>query len=266
MTKGIRKKQILIIEDEKAVLNLLTTTLEKAGYTVKIAEDGVRGLLLISELKPDLVLLDVRLPKLDGFSMLEKLKSEGMLEKLPVIVISNSGQPVDIDRALELGVRDYVIKVNFDPSEILNKVKRIFNTKNYHQAQKNVRVSQKSPVILIIEDDQFLIDLLGKQFEQQHYEIARALDTKHARKIMNESAIALVLLDVVLPGQDGFTFLSEVKKDPKIKDIPVIILSNLGQKQEIEKGLEMGAVEYLVKADMSPREIVERVKNFLEKK
>lgn len=119
------KKLIVLVEDEKIMASLLTKKLEGSGYEVKVAEDGLIGLALIRKTKPDLVLLDMLLPALNGFSILEKLAEEKFLPELPVIIISNSGQPVEIERARELGVRDYLIKVNFDPKELLAKVNSI---------------------------------------------------------------------------------------------------------------------------------------------
>ncbi|MEK7560053.1 MAG: response regulator [Patescibacteria group bacterium] len=119
------KKLILLIEDDDIVSDILVKRLEKAGYLVETANDGKRGLTMIQEKKPDLVLLDIMLPVLDGFGVLEELRDSGILPDLPVIIISNSGQPVEIERALKLGVKDHLVKLNFNPGEVLEKVKRI---------------------------------------------------------------------------------------------------------------------------------------------
>ncbi len=122
-----KKKRIVLIEDEEIIVNLLVAKLERCGYEVKVARDGIAGLDLIRAEKPDLVILDMILPRLHGFGILEKLREEEILPNLPVIIISNSGEPVEIDRATALGVRDYLVKVNFDLNEIIAKVNRVFN-------------------------------------------------------------------------------------------------------------------------------------------
>ena len=129
--KNTTKKVIVLIEDEEVVVDLLTKKLETAGYEVKTALDGIEGLKLIRAAKPDLVLLDMQLPRLNGFGILEKLAEEKILPRLPIVVISNSGQPIEIDRILKLGVRDYLIKVNFDPNEIITKVNIVFANSNH---------------------------------------------------------------------------------------------------------------------------------------
>ena len=125
MTQDKDKKLIAIIEDDEVLLKLLKEQLEKAGYEVITAIDGVKGLELVRSKKPDLLLLDIIIPRKDGFQVLSELKKENIIPALPVVVVSNSGQPVEIDRAINLGVRDYLIKLNFNPYEVLEKIKKI---------------------------------------------------------------------------------------------------------------------------------------------
>jgi len=115
-------KKILIAEDEDIMINLLQRKLTKDGYEVSIAKDGEQGLKLMKEIKPDLILLDIIMPKMGGFGVMEGMQKDKELKKIPVIVISNSGQPVELDKAQKLGAKDWLIKTEFDPQEVLNKV------------------------------------------------------------------------------------------------------------------------------------------------
>jgi len=117
-------KKILIIENEKLIGDLLQRKLAQEGYYVFRSEDGEAGLREIRDKKPDLVLLDVVLPRLNGLEVARAMKKEGLLDEIPVIIISNSGQPVEIDEAKELGVKDWLIKTEFDPAEVVEKVHR----------------------------------------------------------------------------------------------------------------------------------------------
>lgn len=119
--------------------------------------------------------------------------------------------------------------------------------------------------ILIVEDDSFISGLLQRKFAQENYGIFSATNAEAALEALKKNKIDLILLDVILPGTDGITFLGNLKKDPSYKDIPVIITSNLGQPEEIEKGLQTGAIDYIVKANTAPAEIVEKVKSVLKK-
>lgn len=118
-------KKILLVEDEEIMISLLERKLRKDGYEVSVARDGLEGLEKMKEAKkPDLVLLDIVMPKMGGFEVMEKMKDDPELKKIPVIIISNSGQPVELDRAKELGAKDWLIKTEFDPQEVIDKVKK----------------------------------------------------------------------------------------------------------------------------------------------
>jgi len=118
--------------------------------------------------------------------------------------------------------------------------------------------------ILIIEDDKFLRELIAQKLIKEGYDIAEAIDGEKGIKAVEEEQPDLVLLDLILPGIDGFEVLAKMKEDPKMAQFPVIILSNLGQKDDIERGLKMGAVDYMIKAHFTPGEIIEKVKAVLK--
>jgi len=117
-------KKILLVEDEEIMIDLLQRKLTKEGYEVSVARDGEEGLKLMREVKPALILLDIVMPKMGGFEVMEEMAKEPELKKIPVIVISNSGQPVELDRAQKLGAKDWLIKTEFDPQEVIEKVKK----------------------------------------------------------------------------------------------------------------------------------------------
>jgi DNA-binding response OmpR family regulator len=120
------------------------------------------------------------------------------------------------------------------------------------------------PKILIIEDDKFLRELIAKKLNEEGFGVDEAVDGEEGLRKSKEGKPNLILLDLILPGIDGFEVLAKIKQDPEIKSIPVIILSNLGQKEDIEKGIKLGAFDYLVKAHFTPGEIIEKVRNALK--
>jgi len=118
--------------------------------------------------------------------------------------------------------------------------------------------------ILIIEDDKFLRELIAQKLIREGYEISEAADGEEGIKSLEKKKPDLVLLDLILPGMDGFEVLAKMKTKPILSEIPVIILSNLGQKDDIEKGLKMGANDYLIKAHFTPDEIIAKIKEILK--
>jgi DNA-binding response OmpR family regulator len=117
-------KKIVVVEDAELIAQLLERRLRAEGYYVFTAKDGEEGLDMIKREKPDLVLLDIVLPRINGFQIIEQLKEDRKLRKIRIIIISNSGQPEEIERAKELGVLDWLVKTEFDPQEVVEKVKK----------------------------------------------------------------------------------------------------------------------------------------------
>ena len=120
--------------------------------------------------------------------------------------------------------------------------------------------------ILLIEDDKFLRELIIQKLGREGFEVTEAPEGEAGLSKMKEDRPDLVLLDLILPGIDGFEVLSRMKKDPALASIPVIILSNLGQRDDVQKGIDLGAEDYLIKAHFTPGEIVEKIKVTLEAK
>ena len=118
--------------------------------------------------------------------------------------------------------------------------------------------------ILIVEDDKFLRELIVQKLLKEGYDISEAIDGEEGIKKIKTEKPDLILLDLILPGIDGFEVLSRMKADEKLAKIPVIILSNLGQREEIERGLKLGANDYMIKAHFTPREIIDKIKTVLK--
>ncbi len=105
-------------------MNLLQRKLLQEGYEVSVARDGDEGLKTMRENSPDLILLDILMPRVSGIEVMEEMQKDGRLKDIPIIIISNSGQPVEIDQAQKLGAKDWLIKTEFDPQEVVEKVKK----------------------------------------------------------------------------------------------------------------------------------------------
>ncbi len=120
------------------------------------------------------------------------------------------------------------------------------------------------PSILLVEDDTFLAGMYVTKLELEQFKVQLASDGKagleQAKKILPD----LILLDVLLPKMNGFDVLQALKNEPTTKDIPVILLTNLGQKDDVRKGLDLGAADYLIKAHFMPSEVVQKIKDILK--
>ncbi len=119
-------KKITVVEDDKFLRELITQKLSKEGYDITEAVDGEKGIETVKKEKPDLILLDLILPGIDGFEVLARIKSDPSISEIPVIILSNLGQKDDIERGLKMGAKDYLIKAHFTPEEIIKKINTIF--------------------------------------------------------------------------------------------------------------------------------------------
>lgn len=117
--------------------------------------------------------------------------------------------------------------------------------------------------IILIEDDEFLSDVYRLKLEKENFEVEIVKDgSKALEKIINQKP-DMILLDIVLPNLDGWEILKKIKKDDRIKNIPVVVLSNLAQEEQVKKSLNLGATKYLVKSQYIPSEIIKEIKEIL---
>ncbi|HLD20445.1 MAG TPA: response regulator [Patescibacteria group bacterium] len=273
--------RILLIEDEQILREILVKKCISEGFLVEAAEDGEAGLAKAKEMNPSAIILDILLPKMNGLDVLRALKKDDTLKSIPVLVISNSGQPIEISEIMQLGAHDCLIKTTFTPEEVIEKIKRI--TSNAHQTPQTqptpapvpqpltAQTISPSPAgskarIVIAEDDKFLRELASRKLESAGYQLHACIDGAEALKTIIEEKPDLVLLDVIMPDIDGFEVLKRLREnpDPQVAHIKVIILSNLGQESDMQKGKELNAADYLIKANFTMDEITQKVEAALK--
>ena len=114
--------------------------------------------------------------------------------------------------------------------------------------------------ILLIEDDPFIQDIYETALKEADFEVQIAEEGKEALRLAKERELDLILLDIVLPGMDGWEVLNKIKNDSGLEDVKVYVLSNLDQEEEVKKGKNLGADRYLVKAHYTPSQVVEEIK------
>jgi len=130
--------------------------------------------------------------------------------------------------------------------------------------KKIAEAPAEKQTVLIVEDDGFLSNMYKAKLELEDYTVLTAANGEAGLKLSKEKKPNLILLDVIMPKMNGFEVLKEIKGDKNLKDIPVIMLTNLGQKEDVQKSFKLGASEYLIKAHFLPSEVVGKVKKFLK--
>jgi len=268
---NIFMKNILIIEDDKFLGDVLLERFNKEGFKTILSRDGREGLGLIKKLKPNLVLLDIILPTLNGYEILEAKTKDSEIKDIPVIIISNSGQPVELSRVLDLGVKDYFVKAQFSPDEVMAKVKDFMSDSPVSNLdtttlQKSNKTTNHltGKKIMWIEDDAFLGDIITRKLSAENAHLVYSKDAEDALPKVESEMPDVIVMDILLPGMSGFELLEKIKANPKTKNIPVVLLSNLSQQGDIEKGKSLGAELFLVKAAMKLDDIMFEIKKTLK--
>lgn len=262
------EKKILIVEDEDALASILSAKFRLEGFAVLIADNGADGLRKIKEWRPDVILLDIVMPKMNGYEVLENLQKNN--NKIPVIIISNSGQDIELEKVKKMGAADYIIKTQIEPGEVAQKVNKLLNISAAKTLKKTspggqAEANSGGAKVLLVEDDSFLRDICRKKLIKEGFNVEVAVDGEEALKKVENFMPEIVLLDIILPAMDGFEVLKKIRshKSRLIKNVPVIILTNLGQEEDNRKALALGANDYLVKAHFTTEEIAEKIKSQL---
>lgn len=261
-------KKILIIEDENALASVLAAKFKFEGFNASIAVNGEDGLQKIAEWQPDLILLDIVMPKMNGYEVLEDLQKRN--NKIPVMIISNSGQDIELEKIKKMGVVDYIIKTQIEPGAVVQKVNKLLNIFASKSADETsvggqVKINDGGVKVLLVEDDTFLRDICFKKLIKEGFNVDTAADGEEALKKVESFLPQIVLLDIILPSIDGFGVLKEIRehKNNIVKNVPVIMLTNLGQEEDVQKALKLGANDYLIKAHFTAEEIVNKIKDKL---
>jgi len=268
-------KKVLIVEDEDALASVLLAKFKLEKFEVQVAVNGEEGLEKIKAWQPDLILLDIIMPKMNGYEVMENLQKND--NKIPIIIISNSGQDVELEKIKKLGAIDYIIKTQINPEEVVAKVKNVLNDLtgyvnekvekiNYGYGQAVEEENLKGGVkVLLVEDDSFLRDICYKKLIKEGFNTIAAVNGEDAVKKIGDFKPAVVLLDIILPTMNGFEVLKIIRshQDKTVREALVIMLTNLGQEEEVKKAMDLGASDYLVKAHFTTKEIVEKIKGKL---
>ena len=270
--EGKQEKKILIIEDNDIFKKMLIEKLEEGGYFTVTIEGNVSSEEVEKE-KPDLLLVDIVSSNDKGSNLIKQLKEKEETAKIPIIAIAKLKESVIVDYARELGARDAIDKVIFDPKDMLQKIGKalkpliptpVKEEKNSDNVLNNEDGDIKGK-ILLVEDDAFMRELFARGLREAGFSVDDAPDAESGLEMIPKNIPDLILLDLLLPGKSGFDFLEEIKQHDFYKHIPVVVVSNLGSKGDIDNALDLGAADFLVKANSTIDEIIQKSEKFIEK-
>ncbi len=253
-------KTILVIEDHELNLKLVKALLQRGSFQVLGAGDAESGLELARSGKPDLILMDIQLPGMDGLAATRLIKEDPLLRKIPVVAMTSYAMEADLKKAKEAGCDGYITK----PIE----TRRFLDTvRNFLQDSRplSVRNLENPPYqkkILIVDDEPLNVKLLQAHLLQSKYEVLCAGSGSEAVEKAIQASPDLILLDVMMPGMNGYEVTRKLKGDPQSRDIPIILITALGGRDDKLKGLEAGADEFLNKP-VQKVELLARIRSLI---
>jgi len=263
--------KILIIEDEKYLLELYKMKFEREGFEVVTAEDGREGIEAAIKEQPDLILLDIVMPGMDGFEVLNKLRENKKTKHLKVYIFSNLGQADEIKAGFEHGADGYMVKANLTPGQVVDRVSLALSA---NQKKKKKTINNKKKIVpenkekngksvLIIEDEKVIIDMYKMRLENEGYEVEVADNGAWGLKLAKGKKFDIIVMDMVMPAMDGYRMLKEIKNESRNKKTPIIVLSNSAQEEDIEKAKKQGADLYLLKSSITPAKLAKRIEELI---
>ena len=255
------KHTVLVIEDNDINMKLVKTLLGLADHHVLAATDAETGINLARDNVPDLILMDIQLPGMDGLKATQIIKQDQRLKSIPVIALTSYAKQGDEERAREAGCTGYISKP-IDTRKFTETIKGFLNKPKQPDLEPQTGISQYEARILIVDDEPMNVKLLTAQLEGNNYEIIQAYGGKQAVDKAFARQPDLILMDVMMPDLDGFAATSKLKNDPQTRSIPIILITALSGTDDKIQGLEIGAEEFLNKP-VSKTELNARVKSML---
>jgi CheY-like chemotaxis protein len=254
---GSRRKRLLVVEDNAAEQLSITTLLEHDDIEIVPAGTGAEGLDLLNEQRFDCVVLDLRLPDMSGFEVLEAMRSDDSLSEIPVVVFTGRELSPEEDARLHTMARSIVVKGVESPERLLDETSlflhRVVTDLPAEKQQMIERLHRSDEdlvgkVALLVDDDTRNIFALSSMLERRGMRVLTAANGSEAIRLVNSTPdIAIVLMDIMMPEMDGYQTIAAIREDPSFRRLPIIALTAKAMKGDREKSLEAGASEYLAK-------------------
>lgn len=225
-----KNARILVIDDDATTTTLLSAKLSEQGHSVMTASDGNEGLEKYKTFRPDIIILDIVMPRMDGHTFVYKFKEIGSIRETPIIVLTSHDARQGI---FEIhGINDYIVKP-FRMGDLLRKIDR--------------RLQMKCKKILVVDDETDMISVIETRLKASGYDVITASDGLEGLEKARNEKPDLVILDVMMPKLDGYKVCRMLKFDTKYKNMSVILLTAIASDQESQVGRNVGADAYLTK-------------------
>jgi len=259
--------RVLVVEDDANNLDVAQRIIRASGHEALGAADGIAGLELARVEHPDAILVDLLLPRMDGWSLTRSLRSESWASKIPIIAVSALALPSERARAIEAGCDDFVSKP-FAPAELRAILLRYFPAGPVPATASREGAGPARPKpptavlgrVLIVDDEVANVELLARRLEAIGCQTETTSSGETAIALARTEQPDLILLDVMMPGIDGWETCRRLKAQAETSGIPVIFVTARDRSEDVSKGFEAGGVDYIAKP-IEPMELAARVRS-----
>ncbi|MGD8243126.1 MAG: response regulator [Desulfobacterales bacterium] len=255
---------VLVIEDNAKNMKLVRLLLQMENFRVLEAVNAEKGIALARQDRPDLILMDIQLPGMDGLQATGLIKADPQLGAIPVVALTSYAMEGDKACALEAGCDGYITKP-IDTESFIDIIRTYIRPPSGDDAPRQKARHDNAVRILIVDDDPKNVKLMCGMLNREDYELWTAADGPSALERVQESPLDLILLDVMMPGMDGYEVTRRLKAGDETKAIPIILITALDGPEDRARGLEAGAEEFLTKP-VNPVEIEARIQSMLKLK
>lgn len=253
---------LMIIDDDPLASREIGIILRDENFNVKFAASGREGLAKIKEAKPDLVLLDLKMPGMDGFSVVAEISKDKALADVPLILITAMDlSPSDRKELERMNVQDVILKGQDDTQAFLKKIKTVLSRKTAFP-----KIADKAQVkILVVEDQPDNLFLLQEAIRPAGYTIITAVNGEEAIEVAQREDPDIILMDIQMPVMDGYEAIRRMRAIPALINVPTIALTARAMRGEDKKAISEGYDDYLAKP-VSPLKVVQKIEEWLEKR
>lgn len=256
------KKSVLVIDDDITVRKLISHHLKRNDYEVIEAEGATKAFGILKNDDVDLVLCDVTMEEMDGFTFCKKVRQDENYKALPFVFVTAKNSKEDKSKALEVGGDDIITKP-FDVNDLLLKVKTLIKRSEIYKiygAKKNLEQNfkQQTTKILLVDDDLSLAKLFQYNLKKAGFECDIADSAEQGLKSAKFSIPDIIISDIMMPVIDGFQFRKMLLADNSLRSIPFIFLTSKGEEDDILDGYDLGITDYVLKT-AGPRVVVAKV-------
>ncbi len=232
------QRHVLVVEDDLPIRAMLADLLADAGYAVGEAVDGSEALNYLRQQRPDLIVLDLMLPRISGWQFLERSRTQLEADRIPVLVLSAiSGRG---DYPATLGVAAWFTKP-VDVPRFLSTVEQLAGP-----SQTDTRAEKRQPTVLLIEDERLIGGIVSEHLGHEGFAVELAGSVEDATALLTGLRPDLIVLDLMLPGTTGWDFLRQRQSDPALAAIPVLVMS-AAPRERLQQAKELGANGFVSK-------------------